>query len=75
MYDDGSTSTVPSHLTDDHIKPEDWETLLMFNRMLSIDSDEPYELTDEWLSEQDQEETRHHQQQYHQNVATVPTIQ
>ena len=50
VYDDGFT-TVPSHLMDDHIKPEDWETLLMFNRMLSIDSDELYELNEEWLSE------------------------
>ena len=50
VYDDGFT-TVPSHLTDDHIKPEDWDTLLMFNRMLLIDPDEPYELNEEWLSE------------------------
>ena len=55
VYDDGFT-TVPLHLTDDHIKSEDWETLLMFNRMLSIDPDEPYELNEEWLSERDQEE-------------------
>ena len=59
---------------DDHIKPEDWEMLLMFNRMLLIDSDELYELKDEWLSEWDQEERRWQQQQYHWNVATAPTI-
>ena len=73
VYDDGFT-TVPSHLTDDHIKPEDWKTLLMFNRMLSIDPDELYELNEEWLSEQDQEEQRQQKQQYHWNVATAPTI-
>jgi hypothetical protein len=56
VFDDGFT-TVPSRMKEDQINPDDWEQLLMFSRILSIDmDDENPELHSEWLSDQELQE-------------------
>jgi hypothetical protein len=72
VYDDAFT-TILSQLQDKQIKPEDWENLLTFSQMLSIDIDEPAELNAEWLSNTELEERRWWTQQYRWNQV-IPTV-
>jgi hypothetical protein len=71
VFDDSFT-TVPSRMpNEEEITKENWERLLMFSRMLLIDEeDEPPELDDEWLSEQELQNRRNKRQRYGRNQAT-----
>jgi hypothetical protein len=61
VYDD-RFMTVPSRLDDDEINKEDWEELLTFSRMLSIDEDnQAPELNEEWLSEDELKDRKRRQ--------------
>jgi hypothetical protein len=53
VFDDAFTM-VPSQLREDQIDPKDWEKLLTFSRILSIDTgDGNPALDSEWLSDQE----------------------
>jgi hypothetical protein len=70
VFDDSFT-TVSSQVQEDTIDPQDWERLLTFSRMLSIDTEEENpELDDEWLSDHELQDRRRKNQQYHRNQTT-----